>query len=95
MPAGDLLSHLQSLGLNAQPGTDQPVSAELQLLVVNGADATYPNTLAMLRATLGVTGPMTADGTTPVRSVTEPGEAVGFVIVTGPVAGTPSATAGP
>ena len=95
MPAGDLLARLQSLGLNAQPGTDQPVSTELKLLVVNGADTAFPNTLAMLRKTLGLTGEMTTDGTTQIRGVTEPGEATGFVIVTGPVAASPSPTARP
>ncbi len=95
VPAGDLVGRLQSLGLNAQPGSDQPVSNELKLVVVNGADVTYPNTFAMLEKMLGVSGPPTTDGSTQVQSAVEPSEATGFVIITGLPAGSASSTAGP
>ena len=82
--AADVVAYLQSLGLNAQLGDSPPTSDQTKLLVVNGADAQYPQTLALLEKTLGLSGPISSDGSTSVQAVSDPAQQIGFVIVLGP-----------
>ena len=82
--AADVVAYLQSLGLNAQLGNSPPTNDQTKLLVVNRADATYPQTLAQLEKSLGLSGPISTDGSTSVQAVTDPAQQVGFVIVLGP-----------
>lgn len=82
--AADAVSYLQSLGLNAQLGDSPPTKDETKLLVVNGADAMYPQTLALLEKALGLPGPISSDGSTSVQALTDPAQQIGFVIVLGP-----------
>jgi LCP family protein required for cell wall assembly len=81
--AADLVAYLQSLGLDAEisdtPGPAQPTT----LKVVNGADTLYPETLALLEKTLGVSGPVSPDGSTYVQAETDPDQAPAFVIILG------------
>jgi LCP family protein required for cell wall assembly len=82
--AADMVAYLQSLGLNAQLGDSPPTNDQTKLLVVNGADAQYPQTLALLEKTLGLSGPISSDGSTSVQAVSDPAQQIGFVIVLGP-----------
>ena len=52
-------------------------------MVVNGADALYPQTLALLEKTLGMSDPVSLDGSTAIQGVSEPDQSTGFVIVLG------------
>ena len=81
--AADMVAYLQSLGLNAQLGEGLPNTDQTKLLVVNGADSAYPQTLALLEKSLGLSGPISTDGSTSVQAVTDPARQVGFVIVLG------------
>jgi LCP family protein required for cell wall assembly len=81
--AADLVAYLQSLGLNAEISDTQGPVEPTTVKVVNGADAQYPATLALLEKTLGVSGPVSLDGSTSVQAVTDPDQTTGFVIVLG------------
>jgi hypothetical protein len=81
--AASLVAYLQSLGLNAEISDTQGPIEPTTLMVVNGADALYPQTLALLEETLGLSGPVSLDGSTAVRGVSEPDQTIGFVIVIG------------
>ena len=76
---------LQGLGLNAQASADHPaqMGGTTRLLCINGADTQYADTMALLEQSLGLTGTPSADPSSAVQTVTEPNEAVGFVVITG------------
>jgi LCP family protein required for cell wall assembly len=80
-----LATYLQNLGLNAQASAAQ--AAQLggitKLLCVNGADTTYPSTLAELEQMLDLTGAPSTDPSAAIQIVTDPNEAVQFVVITG------------
>ena len=80
-----LASQLQTLGFNALASADLPpqLGGTMKVLCINGADTQYPATLAQLELTLGLTGAPSSDPTAAVQLLTEPNEAVQFVIVTG------------
>jgi LCP family protein required for cell wall assembly len=90
-----LALYLQSVGFNAQASTDQPskLGGTTRLIVVNGADKSYPATLAQLETILGLSGTPSADPTAAIQTVTETGQAAQFVIITG--TNTPAFTAPP
>jgi hypothetical protein len=80
-----LAGNLQAFGLNAQASAGKPaqLGGTTKLLCLNGADTQYPATLAFLEQTLGLAGVPSTDPSAAIQIVTEPNEAVGFVIVTG------------
>jgi LCP family protein required for cell wall assembly len=90
-----LAAYLRSLGLNAQSGTTQPAQTggRTRLVVMNGADGHFPATFAFLEKTLGLSGSPLPDTSSLVQAVTDPDEAIGFVIITG--TDTPNLTAPP
>jgi LCP family protein required for cell wall assembly len=79
----NLVAYLQSLGLDAEISDTQGPIEPTTLMVVNGADALYPQTLALLEKTLGMSDPVSLDGSTAVQGVSQPDQATGFVIVIG------------
>jgi LCP family protein required for cell wall assembly len=78
-------SFFQGIGLNALASASQPpqLGGPTRLLCINGADTQYPATLAVLEQTLGLTAAPSTDPSAAVQIVSEPNEAVGFVIITG------------
>ncbi|HEX7491829.1 MAG TPA: LCP family protein [Candidatus Limnocylindrales bacterium] len=81
--AAALVTKLQSMGLNAGIGDPGPSGEPTTLLVVNGADTAYPATLALLRETLGLNGPVSGNAAAPIQASSQPGQLVGYVIVLG------------
>jgi hypothetical protein len=76
---------LQGLGLTAQASADHPaqMGGTMRLLCINGAETQYADTMALLEQSLGLTGTPSADPSAAIQTVTEPNEAVGFVVITG------------
>jgi LCP family protein required for cell wall assembly len=88
--AADLVAYLQYLGLNAEVGAAQPGDDPTKMLVVDGADGVYPQTLAFLEQVLGLAGPVSTDGSTAVQASSQAGQQIEFVIILG--ANTPDIT---
>lgn len=80
--AADAVTYLQALGLNAQLGSGSP-GGPTKLVVMNGADAFYPATFAMLEETLGLSGPASQVFSAPVQAVSDSTQPAGFTIVLG------------
>ncbi len=91
-----LATRLQTLGFNAQASADQPpeLGGTMKLLCVNGAETQYPATLAQLEQTLGLSGPPSTDASAAVQTISDPNEAVQFVIITGTNSSSPTAPPG-
>ena len=91
--AADLVTYLQSLGLEAQMGDGSPGSEPTTLILVNGADALYPQTFALLEKTLGLSDSATRDSSASIQVLSDPTQQSSFVIVVG--SNTPAITPPP
>ena len=74
-------------------GDGSPGSEPTTLILVNGADALYPQTFALLEKTLGLSDSATRDSSASIQVLSDPTQQSSFVIVVG--SNTPAITPPP
>jgi LCP family protein required for cell wall assembly len=89
-----MAAYLNSLGLDATASTELPaqLGGPTRLLVVNGADAGFPATMALLIRTFGLTGPPSTDPSALVQAIADSQAPVQFIMVTGGSGASPGAS---
>jgi LCP family protein required for cell wall assembly len=87
--ADSLAAQLRALGLEVDTSTEVPaqLGGPTRLLAINGADAEFPATMALLVKTLGLTGTPSTDPAALIQSVSDPQQPIRFVVIAGASAG--------